>query len=122
MRRRDAIKLLAAAAACWPPEIARSARIPTVGVLVVGSAGSEKFWQVFQRLMEEQGYVEGQTVHYEFRSDQGQIARLPPLAAELVRRKVDVIVTWFTPAAQAAKEATREIPIVMALAGNPVET
>src|SRR5207302_423496 len=59
---------------------------------------------------------------YEFRSDQGQVTRLPELAAELVRLKVDVIVTWFTPAAQAAKQATRGIPIVMALAGNPVET
>src|SRR5262249_46464853 len=53
---------------------------------------------------------------------QGQVGRLPELAAELVRLKVDVIVTWFTPAAQAAKQATREIPIVMALVGNPVET
>src|SRR5205814_454436 len=59
---------------------------------------------------------------YEFRSDEGGINRLPELAAELVRLKVDLIVTWFTPAAQAAKQATREIPIVMALVGNPVET
>jgi putative ABC transport system substrate-binding protein len=44
------------------------------------------------------------------------------LAAELVRLKVDLIVTWFTPAAQAAKQATREIPIIMALAGDPVGT
>ena len=49
-------------------------------------------------------------------------SRLPELAAELVRLKVDLIVTWFTPAAQAAKQATREIPIVMALAGDPVGT
>src|SRR5262245_9433866 len=56
------------------------------------------------------------------RSDQGRGSRLPELAAELVRLKVDLIVTWFTPAAQAAKQATHEIPIVMALAGNPVET
>src|SRR5262249_19744918 len=63
-----------------------------------------------------------QDVRYEFRSDEGQVNRLPELAAELVRIKVDLIVTWFTPAAQAAKQATREIPIVMALVGNPVET
>src|SRR5205085_6819359 len=61
-------------------------------------------------------------VRYEFRSDQGEASRLPDLAAELVRLKVDLIVTWFTPAARAAKQATHEIPIVMALAGNPVET
>jgi len=72
--------------------------------------------------MQELGYTEGQSIHYEFRSDEGQVSRLPELAAELVRLNVDVIVTWFTPAAQAAKQATSEIPIVMALVGNPVET
>ena len=63
----------------------------------------------------------GKTFDYEFRSDEGKINRLPDLAAELVRLKVDIIVTWFTPPALAAKQATREIPIVIALAGNPVE-
>jgi putative tryptophan/tyrosine transport system substrate-binding protein len=87
-----------------------------------GSSGSEQFWRLFRDVMRELGYVEGQSIRYEFRSDQGQISRLPELAAELVRLDVDLIVTWFTPAAQAAKRATREIPIVMALAGNPVET
>jgi putative ABC transport system substrate-binding protein len=72
--------------------------------------------------MRELGYVEGQSIRFEFRSDEGQAGRLPELAAELVRLKVDMIVTWFTPAARAAKQATREIPIVMALAGNPIET
>ena len=72
--------------------------------------------------MQELGYIEGQSIRYEFRSNEGQVIRLPELAAELVRLQVDVIVTWFTPAAKAAKQATREIPIVMALAGNPVET
>jgi len=52
----------------------------------------------------------------------GQIDRLPELAAELVRLKVDVIVTWFTPTAVAAKQATREIPIVMAETGDPIGT
>ena len=72
--------------------------------------------------MRELRYVEGQSIRYEFRSDQGQASRLPKLAAELVQLKVDLIVTWFTPAAQAAKQATREIPIVMALAGDPIGT
>jgi putative ABC transport system substrate-binding protein len=72
--------------------------------------------------VQELGYIEGQSIRYEFRSNEGQVIRLPELAAELVRLQVDVIVTWFTPAAKAAKQATREIPIVMALAGNPVET
>jgi putative tryptophan/tyrosine transport system substrate-binding protein len=56
------------------------------------------------------------------RSAEGQINRLPELAAELVRLKVDVIVTWFTPTALAARRATREIPIVMAETGDPIGT
>jgi putative ABC transport system substrate-binding protein len=72
--------------------------------------------------MRDLGYVESRSVRYEFRSDQGQASRLTELAQELVRLNVDVIVTWYTPPAQAAKRATGDIPIVMALAGNPVET
>jgi putative ABC transport system substrate-binding protein len=96
--------------------------VPTIGVLVVGAPGSEEFFRVFRDAMRGLGYVDGQSIRYEFRSDQGQHSRLPELAAELVRLNVDLIVTWYTPPAQAAKQATRQIPIVMALAGNPVET
>jgi putative tryptophan/tyrosine transport system substrate-binding protein len=95
---------------------------PTIGVLVVGSPGSERFWRLFRGALRELGYIEGQNVRFEFRSDQGQASHLPALAAALVGLKVDIIVTWFTPAARAAKMATRDIPIVMALTGNPVET
>jgi putative ABC transport system substrate-binding protein len=102
--------------------MAQQRRVPTVGVLAVGSPGVADFWRLFREAMQDLGYIEGQSIRYEFRSDEGQVSRLPELAAELVRLNVDLIVTWFTPAAQAAKEATREIPIVMALVGNPVET
>ena len=123
MRRREFIGVLGGTAALWPlVGIAQQRKAPTIGVLVVESPGSEQFWQLFQKAMRDLGYVEGQRVRYEFRSDQGQGSRLPELAAELLRLKVDLIVTWFTPAAQAAKQATREIPIVMALAGDPVGT
>ena len=123
MRRRDLLAVFGGAAAFWPlAGAAQQAKVPTIGVLVVGSPGSERFWRLFQAAMRELGYIEGQSVRYEFRSDEGQLSRLPELAAELVHLKVDVIVTWFTPAALAAKRATNEIPIVMALAGNPVET
>ena len=101
---------------------AQQPKVPTIGVLVVGAPSSEKFWRLFQEAMRGLGYVEGQTVRFEFRSDHGQADRLPELAAELVRLKVDVLVPWFTPAARAAKQATREIPIVMAGAGDPVGT
>jgi putative ABC transport system substrate-binding protein len=96
--------------------------VQTVGVLVVGAPGSEKFWRLFQEALRERGYIEGKTIKFEFRSDQGQIGRLPELAAELVRLGPDVIVTWFTPAATAAARATSKIPIVMAVAGDPVAT
>jgi putative tryptophan/tyrosine transport system substrate-binding protein len=123
MRRREFITLLGGAAATWPSAgVAQQAKLPTIGVLVVESPGSEQFWQLFQKAMRELGYAEGQSIRYQFRSDRGQASRLPELAAELVLLKVDLIVTWFTPAAQAAKQATREIPIVMALAGDPVGT
>jgi ABC-type uncharacterized transport system substrate-binding protein len=122
MRRREFITLLGSAAA-WPLAAhAQQPKVPTIGVLVVGSPGSEQFWQLFREGVRGLGYVEGQNIRFEFRSDEGQASRLPELAAELVRLKVDIIVTWFTPAARAAKQATREIPVVIALAGNPVET
>jgi putative ABC transport system substrate-binding protein len=104
VRRRDLFVTFSGGVALWPwVGIAQQRSVPTVGVLAVGSPGVQDFWRLF-------------------RSNEGQVIRLPELAAELVRLQVDVIVTWFTPAAKAAKQATREIPIVMALAGNPVET
>jgi putative ABC transport system substrate-binding protein len=122
MRRREFIKIIGAAAA-WPLAArAQQPKVPTIGVLVVGSPGSEKFWRLFREGMRELGYVEGQSIQFKFRSDEGQASRLPELAAELVRLKVDIIVTWFRPAAHAAKQATRKIPVVIAQAGNPVET
>ena len=101
---------------------AQSPEMPTIGVLVVESPASKRFWRLFQEDLRHLGYIEGKNVRFEFRSDEGHASRLPDLASELVRLKVDVIVAWFTPAAIAAKRATREVPIVMALVGNPVET
>jgi putative ABC transport system substrate-binding protein len=122
VKRREFITLIGVAAVGWPLAArAQQPKVPTVGVLVVGAPGSEQFWRLFRKEMRELGYVEGQNIRFEFRSDEGKLDRLPELAAELVRLKVDIIVTWFTPAARAAKQATREIPVVMALAGNPVE-
>ena len=121
MKRRDFLTMVASAA-LWPlPGTAETAKVPTIGVLVVGSPASQRFWRLFREDMRELDYVEGKNVRYEFRSDGGQGSRLPALAAELVGLKVDLIVAWFTPAALAARQATRQIPIVMALVGNPVE-
>ena len=121
MKRRDLLTLAAGAAGAWSvAALAQQAKMPTIGILMIATPGSEKFSQLFEKDMRELGYVEGQSVHFEFR--QGPISGLPELAAELVRLKVDLIVTWATPAALAAKQATRDISIVMALAGDPVET
>ena len=121
--RRDFITMLGGAAALGPRlALAQPAKFPTVGVLIVGAPGSERFCRLFHDAMRSLGYVAGQNIRYEFRSDQGQASRLPDLAAELVQLKVDVIVAWFTPAATAAKRATSDIPIVMAAAGDPLAT
>jgi putative tryptophan/tyrosine transport system substrate-binding protein len=77
-------------------------------------------WEAFRERLRELGYVEGQTVTLETRWAGGQVDRLPGLAAELVRLKVDVIVTAGSPAALAAKKTTASVPIVMATGGDPV--
>jgi len=123
MRRRNVLGLTAGAALAAPFGLAaQTARVPTVGVLAVGLPGAANFWRFFRDDMRRHGYIDGQTVRYEYRSDEGEIARLPALAAELVRLKVDVIVPWLTPAAVAAKQATRDIPIVIAVSGDPLES
>src|SRR5260221_197217 len=121
--RRQFIFALGGAAASWPLTArAQQPKVPTIGALVFGNISPEEFWREFRQGLRDLGYIEGQNIRFEFRSAEGQIDRLPELAAELVRLKVDVIVTWFTPTAVAAKQATREIPIVMAETGDPIGT
>jgi len=87
VRRRDLFELFGGAVALWPlAGIAQPQKVPTIGVLVVGSPGSEQFWRLFREVMQELGYDEGQSIRYEFRSDQGQVDRLTELAAELAPR------------------------------------
>jgi putative ABC transport system substrate-binding protein len=120
MKRREFITILGGAAA-WPMAAARAqARLPKIGVLV--PANPEPFWSEFRAGLREHGYSEGQNVVFEFRSADGNPNRLRELADELVRLKVDIIVTHFTPSAIAARQATTEISIVMAPAGDPVGT
>jgi putative ABC transport system substrate-binding protein len=76
----------------------------------------------FREALRDLGYVDGRNVQFEIRAAQGQINRLPDLAAELVRSKVDIIVASLTPAVTAARRATNDIPIVMAPSGDPVAT
>jgi ABC-type uncharacterized transport system substrate-binding protein len=123
MRRRELFELMAAAALTWPlAALAQQSNVATIGVLVRAAPGWERFWRSFPEALRDLGYVDGKNIRFEFRSDQGQMSRLPDLAAELVRLKVNVIVPWFTPAAIAAKQATHEIPIICAACGDMVGT
>ena len=123
MRRRDFIALLGGGAIALPLIArAQSPKMRTIGVLVHAVPGWQRFWKSFPEALRQLGYIEGQNIRFEFRSDEGQISGLSNAATELVRLKVDVIVPWFTPAAVAAKHATPEIPIVCALCGDMVGT
>jgi putative ABC transport system substrate-binding protein len=122
MRRREFITLLGGAAAGWPLAArAQKSKMARIGALYIGTADAESFKKELREGLRELGYVEGQNISFEFRSAEGKLDRLPELAAELVRLKVDVIVTLYVPPTLAAKQATREIPIVT-IVGDPVET
>lgn len=124
MRRRDFVASLGSAvASLWilRPLAAhpQPARMPTIGILVAGDPDPALFLKVLRDSLRDLGYSDGQNVRMEIRSAEGKPDVLPELAAEFVRRKVDIIVAWQTPAVRAAKQATTEIPIVMASA-DPV--
>ena len=89
----------------------RSGKIPRIGWLVPGTrADQDPLLEEYRRGMRELGYIEGRTVETEYVYADAQFNRLPALAAQLVERKVDVIVTASTPASLAAKQATAKIP------------
>jgi putative ABC transport system substrate-binding protein len=92
----------------------QAGKVPRIGFLHYGSPGPSPEVEAFRQGLRELGYVEGQNVAIEYRFASGQVERLPELAAELVRLKLDVIVTPTTPASLAAKQATSTIPIVFA--------
>jgi putative tryptophan/tyrosine transport system substrate-binding protein len=94
-----------------------------VGFLGGSTAGGyAKFVEALRTGLRNRGLVEGQNLVIEYRWAENNLDRLPALAAELVRLKVEVIITQGTPAAFAAKKATQTIPIVMAIVGSPVES
>jgi putative ABC transport system substrate-binding protein len=98
------------------------AKLARIGILALSTATfAVEGGDAFRQGLQERGYVEGQNVTFELRDAAGRADRLPALARDLVRLKVDVIVTQSNLAALAAKEATQSIPIVMAIAGDPVK-
>ena len=119
MNRRAFIALMGGAAAGPLAARAQQAeRMRRIGLLLV--SGPEPLGP-FREALADIGYVEGKNIQIEIRSAQGQDTRLPELAAELVRSRVDVIIAVQTPAAHAAKNATRDIPIIV-MAGDPIAT
>src|SRR5215813_4476380 len=123
MKRREFITLLGSAVAAGPIAArAQQRKIATIGILLTGNPDPEDFLHGFRAALPTVGLIEGQNIRLDVRSAEGSAALLSGKAAELVRLNVDVIVASLTPAVQAARHATSDIPIVMAPAGDPVTT
>jgi putative ABC transport system substrate-binding protein len=114
MKRREFITLLGGAAA-WPlaARAQQSGKIARIGYLSTANPRSMPAFQAFEQRLRELGYFEGQNIAIEYRNAEGEIDRLPDLAADLVLLDVNVIVTASDPATRAAKGATTTIPILM---------
>jgi len=107
-------------AVCVPATAQQQTKIPRIGFLAANPSGSSDRAQAFRRGLRELGYIEGKNIVIEWRDAEGKSERLPVLAAELVRLKVDVIVTAGAASTRPAKEATATIPIVMTSDNDPV--
>ena len=123
MRRRTFITLLGSAAAAWPLAAwaQQMARLPTVGFLGAGSPATADVWvSAFTSRLRELGWIEDRNIKIDVRWAEGRHDRSVEIAADFVRLKVDVIVTYSTEQIQIAKQATSIIPIVFAMASDPV--
>jgi len=120
MKRREFILAFGGAAAAWPLAARAQQTPPMIGFLGPASASAMSAWTAaFVQRLRELGWIEGRTIRIEYRWGDGRTDRLPEIAAEFVRLKVDVIVTTGTPV-PILKEATSTIPIVFTIANDPV--
>jgi putative ABC transport system substrate-binding protein len=123
--RREFVVTLGGAAAAWPlaARAQQAGKLPTIGFLGANTASTQRTsTDAFVRRLHELGWIENRTVAIEYRWGEGRDERFAQIAAEFVRLKVDVILTYATPSSIAAKKATAVIPIVFAAAGDPVGT
>lgn len=122
MRRRDFIGGLGVVAAGWPLAARAQQALPVVGFLhSAAAAANQKRVAAFVEGLAATGYVVGRNVTIDYRWADGDFARLPVLAEQLVRRPVSVLATFAPPTALAAKAATAAIPIVFFMGGDPVK-
>jgi putative ABC transport system substrate-binding protein len=124
MRRREFLGALGGAAA-WPlaAHAQQPRKLPTIGFLGATTASGASQWTAaFVQRLRELGWIEGRTIAIEYRWAEGRTERHTEIATEFVRLKVDIIATWGTAGVIAAQQATSVIPIVFALAGDPVGT
>jgi putative ABC transport system substrate-binding protein len=124
MKRREFITLLGAGAAAWPlaARAQQAGKLPTIGFLGADPSIESKRVAAFVQRLRELGWIDGRNLAIEYRWAEGRNERYAENAAELVRLKVDVIVTVATVPTLAAKQATAVIPIVFAASGDPVGT
>jgi ABC-type uncharacterized transport system substrate-binding protein len=122
VKRREFITLLGGATMAWPfTAHAQQTKPPIIGFMGESTAEGQRRWvAAFVRRLGERGWSEGRNVTIEYRWAEGHNERFAEIVTELVRLKVDVVVTQGTPAVLAAKQATSIIPVVFAIAGNPV--
>ncbi len=122
MNRREFISLLGGAAA-WPlaARAQQAGKTPRIGYIRAGTPNNDPFREEFVRGMRDLGYVEGRNIAYEFRHYGDDVESIAPLISDLLRAKVDIIVTGGTAAVRAAQAATQNIPIVMGAAADPVD-
>jgi len=119
MRRREFIALVVGSATAAWPLAARAGKLPTIGVLGSDGTGWSAWTAAFVQRLHELGWIEGRTIAIEYRWSEGRPERVAEVAAEFVRQKVEVIVTHGG-AVAAFKQATSDIPIVFAIAVDPV--
>lgn len=123
MRRREFVTFITGMVGAWPLFARAQQQQPhVIGILVQGNPDPAEFIRVMREELQKLGYLEGRNCRYEVRSAGGNQLALAKLATELVQLPVEIIITWLTPPSIAARNATRDVPIVMASAGDPVAT